>query len=503
MLLDTAKRDEMPTNRQRSGRAPLVVTAAVLVDVAVGALVAVGVGPRSGLVAAVGTGALIGAVAVVQRLQVRAVDLLTVYLAALLLIPGYHVLPMLGGVGAPANVIGLLCGIWWALDRIHGGYHPESQRRYRNPVAIAVWLYLAVSAVAFVTAFSRPLTQLESAGAAQAMVGLLSLVGVTLLVLWGIRTRDDLERLLRRLMILAAGFALIAVVQFFTSFDPVTRIRLPFLELNGAWQSVAERSGLPRVASSALHAIEFGAVLAMLIPLALHRAWYSEPERRTENWLIAGILAFALPLSISRTAVLALAIALLVMFPAWTWSRRIKVAAGAAMVTVIMRLIQPGLIGTIIALFTRAADDPSTKGRTADYAQIGEFVSQNPWLGRGLGTFSPLQYFFLDNMVLMALITGGVLGLLGLLALVGTSITTARQVYWHGSDPRSWDLGATLAACIAGAFVSMLTFDALGFPIFAGLFFLLCAVSGVLWEIDVAPRGRLYTNPRARRRGPR
>ncbi len=488
-------RDPQVTRRRRRFRVGLV---ALSVTVAMTALATVLFGPRAGAVTALTTAALIGFAIVIRRLHVRAVDLLTVYLGALFLVPGYYVLPGLGGVGAPANVVGLICGTWWALDRIHGGFRPETRGSARNPVAIGLWLYLGTSILAFIAAFSRPLTPLESGGAAQALVGILSLVGVALLILWGIRSRSDLERLLRRLMFLAAAFALIAAIQFFTSFDPVERVQWPILQLNGSWLSVAERSGLPRVSSTALHAIEFGAVLAMLIPLALHRAWYAPPQRRGENWTIAIVLAFALPLSISRTAVLALAVSLLLMFPAWGWRRRINVAIGAAVITVILRIIQPGLIGTIIALFTRAADDPSTQGRTQDYSQIWGFVAENPIVGRGLGTFSPFQYFFLDNMVLMVLVTAGVVGLLGLLALVVSSVTTARQVHWHGRGPEAWHFGATLAACLTGAFVSMFTFDALGFPIFAGLFFILCAASGVLWETEVAPFGRGYTNSRAR-----
>lgn len=487
---------------KRRGRVRVGLIASLATAVMAGTA-AVMIGPRAGVVTAITTATLIGFAVVIRRMKVSALNLLTVYVAALFLLPGYYVLPGLGGVGAPANVVGLLCGIWWALDRIHGGFDPEARRSVPNPVSIGLWLYLGTSALAFIAAFSRPLTPLESGGAARTMIGLLSLVGVALLILWGIRSREDLERLVRGMMILAAAFAMIAVTQFFTSFDPVARMHWPVLQLNGSWLSVAERSGLPRVSSTALHAIEFGAVLAMLIPLALHRAWYATPKRRTENRAIAIVLAFALPLSISRTAVLALAISLLFMFPAWSWRRRINVAVGAAAMTVMMRIIRPGLIGTIIALFTRAADDPSTQGRTEDYARIWGFVADNPILGRGLGTFSPMQYFFLDNMVLMVLVTAGVVGLFGLLALVVSSISSARQVHWHGSGPESRHLGATLAASLAGAFVSMFTFDALGFPIFAGLFLILSAISGVLWELEVAPFGRRYTNPRARMSGAR
>lgn len=503
MKLSQAIRGQERLPRRSGVRALL---RALLAVVAVAVVVSAERGLRAGLVAGVTSAVLIGAVVAGRRLEVDAVDLLTLYLAALLLIPGYYVLPGLGGVGAPANVIGLLCGVWWALDRMHGGFGTGTDDRGRrnrpNPVAISVGFYFAVSALAFIAAYGRPLTPLEDAGAGQAIVGFSSLVAVALLMLWGVRTREDLDRLLRRLMLLAAVFALVAVLQFFTDFDPVTRLPFPFLQLNGAWQSVAERSGLPRVASTALHAIEFGAVLAMLIPIALHRAWYSTPTRRRENWIVAAVLAFALPLSISRTAVLALAVALLFMFPVWSWRRRINVAVGAAVLVAFMRLVQPGLIGTIIALFTWASEDPSTQGRTEDYGEIWGYIAESPIVGRGLGTFSPSQYFFLDNMLLMALVTAGVLGVLGLLGLVVTSITSARQVYWHGRNPEARHLGAALAASLAGAFVSMLTFDALGFPVFAGLFFVLCATSGVLWECEVAPWGRRYTNPRARRPAP-
>ncbi len=106
--------------------------------------------------------------------------------------------------------------------------------------------------------------------------------------------------------------------------------------------------------------------------------------------------------------------------------------------------------------------------------------------GRGLGTFDPITYFFVDNQILITLVTGGIVGLFGLLVLIGTGATVARQVFWHGRDEETRHLGAALAASIVGGFCGFYTFDAFAFPVFAGYTFLILGLS----RRALAARGR-------------
>ena len=52
-------------------------------------------------------------------------------------------------------------------------------------------------------------------------------------------------------------------------------------------------------------------------------------------------------------------------------------------------------------------DDPSIAGRTADYAKIPGLIAGFEAFGRGLGTFDPTLYFYLDNQYLGSLLEEG------------------------------------------------------------------------------------------------
>jgi hypothetical protein len=56
-----------------------------------------------------------------------------------------------------------------------------------------------------------------------------------------------------------------------------------------------------------------------------------------------------------------------------------------------------------------------------------------------------------------------------------------------------------LAASILAAFAGFFTFDALSFPVIAGLFFLVVGLAGALWQLEVAPYGRRYLSERSRK----
>ncbi len=366
-----------------------------------------------------------------------------------------------------------------------------------QPFRAAVLFYVLTAASAFVVAFSRPISSVEANGAARAMMGVAGTAGVALLAADGLRSRSRFDVLVNRVLNLGVVMSLVACTQYFTDFDPVANWRLPGLTANQELASVVERSVVNRVASTTLHPIEFGAVVAILLPLALHSAMYAPRERRSWRWIRVGLLGLALPLSVSRTAVVIAVVVVAMMWPAWTWSRRIRFVAAAVVFLFAVRAVVSGLLGTIVALFTSFNEDPSTSGRTDDYERVLEFFGQRPLLGRGIGTLDPGQYFFLDNQLLMTLVTGGIVGVVGMVVLVATAASLGRQVYWHAASEEARNLGASLAAAVVGGFTGFLTFDALGFPVFAGLMFLLMGLAGALWRFEVAPTGRTYANPRA------
>ena len=127
-----------------------------------------------------------------------------------------------------------------------------------------------------------------------------------------------------------------------------------------------------------------------------------------------------------------------------------------------MSVVVPGLLGTIKGLFLNAGSDPSTQGRTADYAPVLRYVAESPLSGRGFGTFIPGIYRTLDNQYLGLLVETGVLGVLAFLMLVVGTVVVAGQVRRRSTDDQTRDLAQCLKAGIVVIAVDAATFDALG-----------------------------------------
>jgi O-antigen ligase len=201
-----------------------------------------------------------------------------------------------------------------------------------------------------------------------------------------------------------------------------------------------------------------------------------------------------LPLTVSRSAILAVAVAVLVYAVDWSPRGRFNGLVIGAFGLVAFRAAVPGLLGTLRSFFLQANDDPSIQGRTEDYAHIPGLLEHHWLFGRGLGTFRPAQYFFLDNQYLGTLLEGGVVALVALIAVYVVGMGMARGARKHSIAPATRSLGQALAAGIAALAVSAFTFDEFGFKQSAFLLFLLVGCAGALWRMTRAP-----VEPRLRR----
>jgi O-antigen ligase len=250
------------------------------------------------------------------------------------------------------------------------------------------------------------------------------------------------------------------------------------LRENSELAGLITRSVVRRVNGMATHPIEFGTVVAATFPLALHRAIYRRSRLST---LIAVVVGLAIPLSVSRTAIVTVAVSSTVLFMGWpvAWRKRFIYAAPIAVV--IVRLAAPGVVGTIRSLFSNIWADPSTTGRTDDYSVVFDLVSQRPWFGRGLYTFVPRYYRILDNQLLMFLLELGVIGLAAFAALGLTAFCSARGARRRALRAEDAHLGLAISASIAGLLVSYATWDALSFSMAAALSFVLFGLAGAAW----------------------
>ncbi len=142
----------------------------------------------------------------------------------------------------------------------------------------------------------------------------------------------------------------------------------------------------------------------------------------------------------------------------------------------------PGMLGTIVGMFTGIADDGSTLSRVDSYSLATDFISRSPWFGRGYSTFLP-RYRILDNQYLGLLIEIGAVGLAAFLALLITAIISARMSRSISDDVLTQQMGQALAAAVISGSAGLAFYDGLGFPTAGAALFLLLGLAGCAWRL--------------------
>jgi len=421
-----------------------------------------------------------------------AVSWLSLVVFFIFVLPARYVVKGAGAVGTPANGLGICLLLLWLFARMRGS---KPATRFQ-PVRILTAIYLFVVVLTYATGFSRGMYPDETNNATRYVIQTFAMAGIALTAADAIHTRDRLHLLLQRVIYGAAFMGLAGDIEFVTGFNLAAHIRPPGLKLNSGLVGSAARGAadLHRVAGTASHYIEFGVVLAMLLPLAIHFAIFAPTRgRRQFNWLLVAIIGMGVPFAISRAAAFGLVAAMFVIGCCWTWRARVNAIVAGAIGAVVMKAAKPGLLGTIRNLFLHASSDPSVTSRTADYGPSFAMIRERPIFGRGAGTFIPSRYRFLDNQILMTTIESGFLGLAALVTLFVGGLAIAQRVGKFATDPETKHLGYALLAAFTVAFLTSFTFDSLSFPIFTTMLFLLLGVAGALWRLDRAARHARFT----------
>lgn len=453
---------------------------------------------------------------------------LMIFCGLLYLIPAPLIVRPIGAAGTPAALWAMTGLLWWLCAR-SGGLIRGSER---NPVAFALGVFvlavLASYAWAMTTGWYSPAgiqgstddlydlvlaspQQLRTVMLNAADRGLLELaawVGIVLMCLAALRSWEAIDRLMRWIVCLASVVAFIGLIEFFTGWNISGLIRIPGLVANSEFGGVQERSVLRRVAATATHPIEFGVVMGACFPFGIHRALFAT-RHRVRAWMPPSMIGSAAMMSVSRSAVLVMGIALIIMFVGWPGAWRSRALVVAPVAAVALRLLVPGLLGTILSMWTNLFADTSTQGRTGDYGVVLRVFTDNPVFGRGLYTFVPRYYRIIDNQLLVTLVELGLIGMTAFLVLVGAAYLSARGVRRRAVTAEHRHLGLVLSASIAGMFVSFATFDAFSYPMASGTFFLLFGVAAAGWQLsradqreadaDSAPRPEPEINDRSAR----
>lgn len=407
-----------------------------------------------------------------------AAAVLTIYFTLMLAVPARAMVAPLGSVGAPANIVAFGVFVWWVWHHVH---RSNTEPRQPQPVRRVTLALLLLMLVVYRHAMTQPIMGDEVMPADSGIIRFIAVMGIVLAASDGVTSLDRLHVLLNRLAIGAGAIALLALLQVATGQLWVDRVALPGLTVNNPSDALIARGAFVRPSGTSTHPIEFGAVLSMLLPLAIGRA-RTVAGRSFWPWFRVVTILLAVLLSFSRTALICTAITLLVIAPLWSrrfrWIAGVLGLAGVGVASVAV----PGLLGTIRGLFQGASNDPSVLSRTAGYNYAFEMFSHNPWLGRGYGTFIPRYYIF-DNGYLQFTMEAGVLGVLCLLILLGSAVMSARRAERLLTRVQDREMTrALLAGTIAGA-LSIGFFDLFAFPQAAGCLALMIGLSGSAYRL--------------------
>jgi O-antigen ligase len=408
------------------------------------------------------------------------VTVIRAYVVLLVLVPPTYVIGPLGAVGTPATVVGLVAlGLWGTAVLTPG----DNLARTVAPVRIVMGLLVGTVGSAYAVLHIRHVPWDELLGADRMVLQVLSWSGAALLTAEGLRDRSEVYRVLRALTVAVAAMAVVGLLQFRAGIDlaDLAGRVIPGLQENADLVSIQDRQGFRRPSGTATHPIEFGCVIAMAVPLALHLARFDLERSWARRWLPVAAIASGIPVAVSRSAVLGAAVAAVVVFVGLEPRLRPRALAAGAGFLVVVYATTPGLLGTLKTLFVSARSDTSITYRTDDYALVGEYIRQSPWLGRGPGTFLSDRYIFLDNQYLLTAIEMGLVGLAIVICYLLATAFLGRGARHRSRDPAVRDLGQALAATSLTGAVTAFTFDAFSFMMFAGFVPLCLGVAGALW----------------------
>lgn len=412
-----------------------------------------------------------------------AVTVLTVLVATAFLIPARYTFPPLGGAGRLDMMLGIAMLAWWMITRAV----PSLAVRDRQPLRIVLLVLLCCVFISASLAYQRGLTSIEFNGLDRVLLSWMSTAGVALVAIDGIRSSERADVLLKRIVLLGLFVALVADIQFFLGFDLTHQLRPPGLQPNLDLLSVEQRSVVSRVYGTSLHPIEFGVLMSVLGAVSTHYALVATTQRERQlRWVCTAVLIGSGLLSVSRSAVVSMAIILLGFLLVWRPRLWFTGVVAAVFGLGAMRAIAPGLLGTLRALFEHYGDDPSISGRTNDYEAVFSLVEESFWFGRGPGTFNVEEYFVLDNQWLGQLVSTGFLGTLALAAFFAVAISQAHHLARRSSTDDRRHRAHTLMLVLIVFVIASFFFDSWAYPQIRAFTVVVIGTVGGLWTIHEA-----------------
>ncbi len=381
----------------------------------------------------------------------------------------------------PSVLIGYVCVVALALCWLLRQQIPAPHRA-------TVLLVMVATAATMLSAADLMLRGPEEDAATSALLALVReswLLGLVLFVLVVVRTRASMETLVRGIVIGATLSGVVGLLAVYGGTDLSSLIALPGLTDQGSLLTGdLQRAGAVRPQGMAGHPLELSAVLTVAFPLAV--GLVAAERRRGHSgvlWAVASAVLLVAALStISRSAVVAAVVALVVM--AWSWPvRRVAAFLGAGLVAVGVAIAMGLSVVTRIAgVLTGGSQDASlaSRGNGLDYAL--EVLPDHLWFGQGVGTYDVQTQPVLDNYYLGRAVEGGLVGLLVVVLMLLGALAiaaAARRRFADSGDHGSSELVNGLVGSITALVVIGLILDVPAFQQISTLQYLLIALAGV------------------------
>ena len=321
------------------------------------------------------------------------------------------------------------------------------------------------------------------------------------------KSREDIERIVRVMVVLGVVVALEVVIEYRTHnnlFNSIGKF-LPVLHqvpltILGLDPTMLARSGNVRAYGSAEDPIECSAFLAILVPLGL----YLYATTRQRRWLVATlVLVLGVFGTLSRTGVIMLVVIGIVYFQK---RRKATMRALPALLPAILVIgvAAPHTFGSLYSqFFPKTGIIAQQSAKSSDGQQVGQgdnrlarvgpdlaIWSKTPFFGQGFGSRDPnpqdaaLLHIKLsgqtDDQWLASLIETGLAGVLAFVWMFFRSTRRLKRIARTDSGADGW-LAVALVASIDAFMIGMFTFDALGFvEVTIGIFLILSLAAALV-----------------------
>ncbi len=401
---------------------------------------------------------------------------LGVVVGCLLLVPAYLLLPFTGFAGTRVTRIVFLAFAMSFPARVRRG---EIDRQALRPPPLLIALVMAAALLA-VTGIGFAGTDLTLRSTFE--VWLIFVDQLTMLVIGVVACRVLGARRVADIVLLGLGTALLIGAwehvsgrswsQLFPVPGSQSRILLNPLEQRGG----------ARVRAGALFALEFGWVIAVIVPLAFQRlVGHLSGRWRTAVLVLLAGSGSVLVWTRSRSALVACAAAVVLLLVVSGFRRRVAWPIIAAAVVTGIFLLSTSAVDNIYDL-DRPAEATTQDVRIDRLPGILAEVAPQPLDGLGLGGLRSRGYVTPDDGWLLLYTDTGAVGLAAYAATVLLAIVTAARALLRSPPGERRDLAAAIVAGLVVWVGANAAYDAANLALSGPLFWLIASIGLVLGE---------------------